>query len=272
MNPCGAILTYMDLRKVKQWWFNIPLLIGQLIFMIAGTAYGKIKWEKKWRWPNWIDVIILFGLLMLRLLMPNWCSIPIRIITVFVIIAIIRGIDWRRAWRAAQVSHVRLCLRNYPRGTSYWEYINFGYPTAKLDHWNLQQCKGRFQYRNPTFEPSDEFVAAMIEYAERQVGKGYDDLQLISSGLHLIAWIVYPPCWGKELKVIKAFNRKGGREHCISGLTADLRWGEKPRTYIKIGPKAARLLAKRSMFFTGYSTATTFPCQIAIDENWRESE
>jgi hypothetical protein len=108
----------------------------------------------------------------------------------------------------------------------------------------------------------------MIEYAEKQVGKGYDELQLISNGLHLIAWIVWPWCWGKELKIIKMFNRKGGREHCISGVTACLRDAERPQIMC-IGGCALCRNDRLTNFFRGYFTATTSPCLVPLSKNWR---
>ena len=44
MKPAGIIKTYMDLKKVLKWWFNIPLLVFQLIFMIVGTLTLSFVW------------------------------------------------------------------------------------------------------------------------------------------------------------------------------------------------------------------------------------
>lgn len=287
MKSCGVIVTYIDWKKVKKWFFNIPLFLHQLTLIVMGTVYRKFKWEKA---PLSLRVFCAIGIgtalvaIVTAIIAGAWFLLPVNTISFVVLVATYRGIDWRRVWRAAQASHVRLCLRKeywsftYPKVSrrAWWLYINFGYPTAKIDSWRIEQCKGkRFRYYDPTFNPSPEFVAAMIEYAEAQVGKGYDDLQLISNGLHLIAWIVWPWCWGKELKVIKAFNRKGGREHCISGVTACLRWhqyADVVRLWEKYFNKTDCPLLQNSRFFEGYSTATTSPCLIELSKNWRERE
>lgn len=289
MKSCGIILTYIDWKKVKKWFFNIPLFIYQLILMVFGTVYGKIKWPKA---PISIKIMSGFVILVCLLAIPQAVSawaywiMLIWIVYFLIGLASYQGIHWGKIWRAAQVSHVRLCLRRGEDQTAMvdvkwagnrtarvesaleaWNYINFGYPKAEIKPWRMDQCKGRFEYRRPTFDPSPEFIEAMIEYAEKQVGKGYDDLQLISNGLHLIAWIVWPWCWGKELKIIKAFNRKGGREHCISGVTACLRWGEYS-VYYAI-PQREPMRINKSRFFPGYSTATTSPCLVPLSKNWR---
>lgn len=270
MTPAGFIGTFISLKDWRQWWFNIPLLVGQLFFLIVGTVYGKIKWEKWWRWPNGItDAIIMAGLLVFLWITPDWCNIPIRIIAVFLMVAIIRGIDWRRVWQAAKCSHVRLCLGDVSSlttssafhgtvKTEMWEYINFGYPSAEIEqYWRPDLIDGkRFKYFEPTFEPSDEFVAAMIEYAEGEVGKRYDWLQLILGyPANFIVWIFCPWKWGKE--VIPWFNLSGGNEVCSSGWLACLRWAE-----------ARRMLIDR--FFPRYDTAVVPPCLAPLSENWRE--
>lgn len=204
----------------------------------------------------------------------DWKSLPFNLsLFVFQLLFLVAGkilgkveVEWSEIWHAAQVSHVRLCLGETPVSKQEYrvsyEYINFGYPVAELQQWRPNQCDGkRFEYREPTFETPPQFVAAMIEYARDQVGKGYDDLQLISSGLHLIAWIVYPPCWGKELKIIKAFNRKGGREFCSSGVTACLRWADEAAV--------ARANSLWIKFYHDYDTAMVWPCMFVISKNWR---
>lgn len=222
MKTAGIILTYMDWRKVNKWFFNIPLFLCQLTFMVIGKIIKKVK------------------------------------------------VRWRDIWRSAQCSHVRLCLEDAATviaGKSY-KYINFGYPKAELQYWRVDQCDGkRFEYREPTFEPSDEFIAAMIEYARDQVGKAYDVPQLASYCLNLAIWIIWPPSWGRE--VLQWLNLRGGHEVCSSGVTACLRWAETPRTYTRIGPKAARLFAMRSKYFPIYDTAMVFPCLFPLSENWR---
>lgn len=300
MNPCGIILTYMTRQdwQGKSFWiklrtiiFNLSLFVGQLFFIVAGTAYGKIKWEEQ-RKPSLIDAFIVgvFTGLFIIFLHTMWLLIPTIILYAVVGVAMFRNIPWRRVWRAAQCSHVRLCLRRGEDQESVidmefvdghtkikltlesWDFINFGIDGAEIKPWRMDQIDGkRFRYFDPTFPTPPEFMEPVIQYAEDQVGKKYDELQLISSGLHLIAWIVMPWSWGKELKIIKAFNRKGGREHCISGLTACLRNAERPQIMCIRGCGLCRN-DRLTNFFRGYSTATTFPCQIAIDENWRERE
>lgn len=319
MKPCGVILTYMsrDDFKGQSFWvkvrtiiFNTMLFVGQLFFMIVGTAVGKIKWPgKQWLPIRIVSVVIIIttSIGMLASFAVFWWPIFFAHLALFLFfICEYRNIDWHRVWRAAQCSHVRLCLRDVldvpsinikdpvmPPVDSY-QYINFGYPEAELQYWRIDQCDGkRFEYRPPAFEPSDEFMAAVIEYAEKQVGKGYDDLQLISNGLHFIAWAVMPWLWGRELPIIKAFNRKGGLEHCTSGFTADLRWGERIvdergiRQNIKALHKTAYSLVGRepeettegyinllkrtfTIFFPGYDTAVIPPCLVAIDKNWEK--
>ncbi len=273
MNPAGVILTYMDLKDWKQWWFNIPLLIGQLAFLIVGKAYGKIpdlqgRNTDFWGFGKIIALAFLGFFLYLTaglIYTREWLYAIPSFIMIYYSLWLFGGAKWNDIRRAAQCSHVRLCLKYLPV-SELWVYINFGYPEAEKQIWRPEMIDGkRFEYRNPIFETSPQFIAAMIEYAEKQVGKGYDDLQLISNGLHLIAWIVYPPCWGKELKIIKALNRKGGREHCTSGFAADLRWAE---------AHSNNMLFKTFFdtdYFTGYHTAVIPPALVAIDENWRKA-
>lgn len=275
MKSCGFIATYMfrDLNTWRGWKelpFNIPLLIYQLTFIVIGTAYGKIKWPG--RYYNAIDLYIYIAFGIAFVTIPEWWNIPMIISFVFVVIAMIRHIDWRKVWQAAQVSHVRLCLDKVPDEQviilEVWRYINFGYPKAEIQNWThiSERDRKRFRYFDPTFSPSPEFIEAMIQYAEDQVGKGYDELQLISSGLHLIAWIVWPWSWGKELRIIKALNRKGGREFCSSGFTACLRWGEKiEEQHLNAGCIKRAII---TIFFTGYDTAVVPPCLALLSKNW----
>lgn len=278
MVSCGVIVTYIDWKKVKKWFFNIPLFVHQLVLIVMGTIFGKFKWPKA-SLPVRIlsGFLICVGILAIpqaAIFSPWWVTLC-WIVYILFGVATYRGIDWRKVWCAAQASHVRLCLKKMPI-TEARMYINFGYPEAKMEVWPMKWIDGkRFEYRDPTFDPSPEFIAAMIEYAEKQVGKGYDELQLLSNGLHLIAWIVWPWCWGKELKVIKAFNRKGGREHCISGVTACLRWGESAGHRLDVHRYFAKELnillgLNETMFFPGYSTATTSPCLVPLSKNWEK--
>lgn len=284
MKPCGIIATYMSrqdwqgknfLPKVGAIFFNCKLFVGQLFFLIAGTAYGKFKWPKA---PLWFRIVCTVGMgaamagMVTAIMEGTWPLVPVNIISLVLLVATYRGIDWIKIWQAAQVSHVRLCLQPTIRG--HWEYINFGADRAKIEVWRMGQIidNKRFRYFDPTFPTPPEFMEPVIQYAEDQVGKKYDELQLISSGLHLIAWIVWPWSWGKELKIIKALNRPGGLEDCISGVTACLRWGE---TRYKFEPVNTKLIASnyyrlKTDFFPGYSTATTFPCLVPLSENWRE--
>ena len=265
MIPAGFIGTFMSLRDWRQWWFNLPLLVFQLIFLIVGTAYGKIKWEKASiglrLYCAIFGAVAFVGLV--AAIIAGWFSLMIfNFWGSLFWIATYRGIDWYRVWQAAKCSHVRLVLERAPQS---WLTANFGYPKMEIQPWHIRWNDGkRFRYFEPTFEPSDEFIAAMIEYAEAQVGKGYDDLQLISSGLHIIAWIIWPWCWGKELRIIKALNRKGGREHCTSGFTACLRWAE---------AHSNNMLFKTFFdtdYFPGYDTAVIPPCLAPLSKNWEE--
>lgn len=229
MKPAGCILTFMGREDWigKTWWIKLRTLFFNcklFVFQLMFMVIATVYGKIKW---------------------PGW----------------------RRVWRAAQCSHVRLCLRKIPEpeDSTCYEYMNFGWEFAELQYWRMDQCDGkRFEYRPPAFEPSDEFVAAMIEYAEKQVGKGYDDLQLISSGLHLIAWIVWPWWWGKELRIIKALNRKGGREFCSSGFTADLRWAEAHSNNMRFKTFFD------TDYFPGYDTPVVPPGLVALSEDWEE--
>ena len=256
MNPAGVIITYMGRQDWK----------GKKFLVKARTIF--------------FNICLFLGQL------------------IFMVVGKIIGkvkVKWRRVWRAAQASHVRLVLEEPNLNHVHYSLVaNFGHPTMEVQNWHDYWNDGkRFEYRDPTFPASPEFIEAMIGYAHDQEGKGYDDLQLLSNGLHLIAWIIYPPCWGKEIKIIKALNRKGGREHCISGVTACLRWGEphsfqstslsfedirKAQESLRRASKAkvdkkyiARIKEYTGRFFKGYSTATTFPCMVPISENWRKA-
>ena len=289
MNPAGVIITYMDWSKWKTWWFNIPLFLFQLTFMVVGTVYGKIKWGD--RPPSTIALFCFFAVWLPLFFIPQWwVRDPLVVVWLCGMIATIRSIPWRRVWRAAQASHVRLVLRKvrtkiqhkqidptydyWQAGSDYyideWEVANFGYPKMEIQPWRERWNDGkRFEYREPAFPTPAEFIKPMIQYARDQVGKGYDDLQLLSTGLHLIAWIVWPWSWGKELRIIKALNRKGGREHCISGVTACLRWGEWKEAEQISYTALLNYILLGADFFPGYATATTFPCMVPISKNWR---
>lgn len=290
MKSCGTVVTYIDWKKVKKWFFNIPLFIYQLILIVMGTVYGKFKWPKATIstrvMSSFVMAISLSGISMDLLFHSLICPfMPFWIMYFIFGIASYRGIPWRRIWRAAQASHVRLCLREmtypqwkrseYQKGfhPTYYEYINFGYPKAELQNWRMGLIDNkRFRYFDPTFEPSPEFVEAMIQYAHDQVGKPYDEYQLISNALHLIAWIVWPWRWGQE--IVPWLNRPGGLEHCISGVTACLRDANaaKALKYLKkmYPGKDYYPSVEWSKFFLGYSTATTSPCLVPLSENWEE--
>lgn len=290
MKPCGYIGTYMsreDWRgksfwvKLRTMFFNCKLFVFQLIFMIVGTAYGKVN--AKIKKPIYVDYILaptcIFGIVafivgitdgliggVIVLILLSFVAV-----TLFAILAaIIRGIDWRKVWRAAQVSHIRLCLEPitplYGGKVGDWRYINFGYPKAEIQLWRLDQCKGQFEYRDPTFEPSPEFIAAMIEYAEDQVGKRYDWLQLLSPPVNFLIWIFWPPWWGKQ--IIGWFNLPGGREFCSSGAVAVILWFAEAT---QINENTRILDGDTSQFFPGYDSAVIPPCLIAIDRNWEET-
>ncbi len=269
MNPAGLIVTYMTRQdwqgqkfwiKLRTMLFNLCLFIYQLTFIIVGTVWGKFKWD--WRCYGWIDLAIYAGVAVAFTYIPRWWNIPTNIIFLFMIVASLRNIPWRRVWRAAQASHVRLCLQPVLHSHDHrWQYINFGYPEAEMQYWHMGKCDGnRFRYYDPTFEPSDEFIAAMIEYANKQVGKQYDTLQLFSFGLNFIFWL-WPPFWGKEK--LKWLNLRGGREVCSSGVTACLRDAEHQSGF-------CLAYGSISQFFFGYDTAMVSPCLIELDKNWRK--
>lgn len=273
MNSCGVIVRYMSrqdwkgekfLIKLRTMFFNLCLLIYQLVLIIVGTVYGKIKWGKPLlivRVLSGIGVAVTVASMVNVTICGPWYLFFYFAVAFIYFVAYYRGIDWRKTWRAAKASHVRLVLEetapeDYP---GVWNCINFGYPKAEIQTWLPSWNKGNHRYFDPTFDPSPEFIQAMIDYACVQVGKRYDDYQLISNAFHLIAWIVMPWWWGEELRIIKALNRKGGCEHCISGVTACLRWAEYVATWRNEGT---------TRFFVGYSTATTSPCLVPLSKNW----
>lgn len=304
MKPCGVILTFMDLRKVKKYWFNIPLFVFQLTFMIAGTAYGKIKAMRKvYTIEKRLMIVVLicavggiFCMVKISRLMSLPISIywtlPYWIFSILFAIASLRGIDWRRTWRAAQVSHVRLVLEkaittqldcsmaldsgplNFRNiiAEEKWRTANFGYRFMEIQLWRPGQIdRKHFRYFDPTFDPSPQFIAAMIEYARDQEGKRYDTLQLFSFGLNFIFWL-WPPWWGKEK--LKWLNLRGAREVCSSGIAANLRWADKqafPKTVYDMNEKDVMWVA---WIFTSpecrYDTAMVSPCLFAIDNNWEK--
>lgn len=219
MNPAGIIIRYINWRKWKKWFFNVPLFLFQLLFLVVGKILGKVE------------------------------------------------VEWGEIWHAAQVSHVRLVLE--PATTldgaseQYFWTMNFGYKYAEIQIWDIDWNDDKhLEYFDPTFETSPEFVERMIDYAWDQVGKRYDDVQLLSYAPHLAVWTIYPPCWGKELKIIKALNRPGALEVCISGLVADLRWAEDKSVPLDIPID--------NIFFVIYDTAVIPPCMVPISEKWRK--
>lgn len=278
MKPCGFIATYISRQdwRGKPFWiklrtiiFNIVIFVFQLAFMIVGTTYGKIKWPDPQVAVKALSIIGYFVALIgmsASILAGNWYLFFLNFIMIVNFIASYRGIPWRRVWRAAQVLHVRLCLKDV--GVSrklhiVYEYINFGYPKAKLQDWRMDMIDGkRFRYFDPTFSPSPEFIEAMIEYAEAQVGKSYDKLQLFSYALNFIIWLFWWKWWGQEK--LKWLNMRGALEVCSSGVTADLRWADWKSGGLLIG----RL---NSRFFNLYDTAMVSPCLFALSKDWKET-
>lgn len=280
MNSCGLIVRYMSrqdwkgekfLIKLRTMFFNLCLLIYQLTLIIVGTVYGKIKWPKDG--PEFIDyviVIISFSLALLSFL-PLWLYTYFFLQFVIIAIATLRGIDWRKTWRAAKASHVRLVLENVAVLHYDAKVANFGYPTMAIQLWDNGWNDGKYlEYREPTFPTPPQFIEPMIQYAHDQVGLQYDEFQLISHIINLPLWIIYPPCWGKE--VIKVANRPGGKEHCISGVTACLRWAYLIR--YRYSPASAKKMLSEgyaeygTIFFEGYDTATPSPCLVPLSKNW----
>ncbi len=317
MKPCGIILTFMGREDWigKTWWiklrtlfFNCVLFVFQLFFMIFATVWGKIKWPKA---PLsikmvsvclmaiclWAMATVIFDGSWSRWLIPYW------IFGFMFGLASFRGIDWRRVWRAAQCSHVRLVLERtedeqavidveWTDGhtetmaelVEVWRTANFGYPKMEIQSWPERwNAEKRFEYRDPTFPTPPEFMEPVIQYAEDQVGKRYDEVQLASPVVNLPLWMFYPPWWGQEK--IKAFNRSGGLEYCVSGVVADLRWGEaheEDKEFLKvllrpIPPNNKRLAKLINMtrrlatrFFPGYDPAVIPPCLVALSKNWEE--
>lgn len=267
MIPGGVILTRMIWNKPKYWPFNIGLLAWQLTFLIVGTAYGKIKtidgllpstviWAYRWIVVPWSIVLVtssvyygitshwIYSIYFFILLAGVWL-IP------FALNGMLKPIWW-----AATICHVRLCLgdsKTVPVGVWY-NYITFTAPEAKIEIWSQDWVSSRFSYHDPTFDVSDAEIKAMNHYAERikgdPVARKYDYLQLLSFAVNLPLWIVYPPCWGRE--VIGWFNLPGGREVCSSGVAAIL---------------LENILALLLMM--EYNTAMISPCLFNIDENWK---
>lgn len=206
----------------------------------------------------------------------DWKSLPFNLsLFVFQLLFLVAGkilgkveVEWSEIWHAAQVSHVRLCLRKMPRfdyNLAEWEYINFGYPKAKLQYWRLDQCKGQFEYREPMFTFSQERIDNMIQYAYDQVDKKYDWLQLLSPPANFPIWIIRPSKWGKE--VIGWFNLPGGREFCSSGGVAVLLWyGES----FQATENKRITNGNRSEFFGTYDPAVIPPCLIVLSKKWRK--
>ncbi len=261
MKPAGIIITYIDWSKWKQWWFNIPLLIFQLMFLIVGKAYGKIpdlhgRNTDFWGFGKIIALAFLAFFLYLTaglIYTHEWLYAIPSFIMIYYSLWLFGGARWNDIWHAAQASHVRLCITGTGREWV-WRYINFGYPEAKIDYWRMAQMDGkRFEYREPTFTFSQDRIDNMIQYAHAQVGKPYDELQLLSPALNFITWLFRPSLWGQEK--IQWTNRPGGFEFCSSGVTACLRWAIK-KVYTM-------------WFFKGYDTAMVMPCMFVISEKWR---
>lgn len=274
MKPAGTIVTYMSRKdwqgkgfwvKVRTIFFNICLFLFQLIFMVVGTAIGKIRWES--RRYGWIDLAIYTSFAVAFTYIPRWWNIPTNIIFPLMIVASFRNIPWRRVWRAAQASHVRLVLKKVsPISNNFWKCINFGYPKAEIQNWHSLWNDGkRFEYREPTFTFSQDRIDNMIQYANDQVGKRYDWLQLLSPPANFPIWIIYWPWWGKE--IIRWFNLPGAREFCSSGAIATLLWFAEST---QVRDDMRILDGNKSEFFGTYDPAMVMPCMFVISENWRK--
>lgn len=284
MKSAGVIITYIIWTNWKELPFNLCLFVYQMVLMVVGTAYGKFEW--KIEKPIYVDYILapvcLFGIVAYVVGITDGLLGGVIVLTLLffvsatlltILTAIIRGIPWPLIWRAAQASHVRLVLEE-PNSNHVLDYLvaNFGHPRMEIQLWREKYNDGkRFKYYDPTFEPSPEFIAAMIEYAEKQVGKRYDTLQLFSFGLNFIFWL-WPPWWGKEK--LKWLNLRGAREVCSSGIAANLRWADKqafPKTVYDMNEKDVMWVA---WIFTSpecrYDTAMVSPCLFAIDNNWEK--
>lgn len=209
---------------------------------------GIILTQMRWNKPlYWIFNIGLF----------SWQAI-------FLLIGKIYGkipIDWSMIFRAAKIVHVRLCLKGSPLPFGGF-FISFTAPEVKIEFWQPHQVLplSRFSYLDPTFEVSEAEVEAMNRYAEKiegdPVARKYDFLQLFACCVWMVCWIIYPPCWGREIK--PWFNLPGGREFCSSGVTAILR-----DLYLCNLPVKIR-------YFPIYSTSMVPPCLFDIDKNWRK--
>lgn len=277
--PGGVIPTSMIWRKHRRTWatwivdtiFNVILLSWQLLFLVIGGLLGKVPVSTKpvnkyLKISSRIGAILwginIIGYAITWPLIFTW--IPL-ILTIF-FWGESRGFDWRLIWKAATTCHVRLIIKKGIAGTV-WA-ISFTAPEIKIEQWRPDMIKGRFSYRKPCFDLTEGQVEAMNEYAQTIKGnptaRKYDFLQLLAFCVWLPFWIIYPPCWGKELK--PWFNLVGGREVCSSGVTAILRWlfffSEVGRVFCLDIPTAS--------IFEGYSTSMVSPCLIAINENWRK--
>lgn len=210
----------------------------------AGTILTRMVWNKLRYYP--FNLPLLWYQLTLLIVGKLYGKFP--------------DLRWRDIWQAAQICHVRLCLGDF---TTVWDikFISFTAPEVKIETWRPDMVKGRFSYHDPTFTVSEAEQQAMNAYAEKikgdPVARKYDYLQLLSYAVNLVCWIVYPPCWGRE--VIRWFNLPGGREVCSSGVTAELRWS-KPDIRCHC----------HSPYFRDYSTSMVSPCLFWIDKNWRK--
>lgn len=219
MKSCGVIVRYINWRKWKKWFFNIPLFLFQLLFLVVGKILGKVE------------------------------------------------VEWGKIWHAAQASHVRLVLgSSYNQGIESYTVANFGYLKMEIQLWRKSWNDDKhLEYFDPTFESSPEFIAAMNEYAEDQVGKKYDWLQLLSPPANFPIWIIRPSKWGKE--VIGWFNLPGAREFCSSGAIATLLWFTES---IQVKENMRITDGNKSKFFGTYDPAMVMPCMIVISEKWEK--
>lgn len=270
MKPGGIILTKMVWTKLKYYPFNIGLLIYHLTFLIVGTAYGKIEigkplpsrviWIYKWIVMPWFILATIDGVYLV--FTAQWINAILRLIVIIVVWIISVRESLGQIWRAATICHVRLHIDS-PEYEAYAVFVSFTAPKVKIEKWSyalLQDLEGsRFSYLDPTFSVTDAEIEAMNKYAKevmnKPIARRYDFLQLLGYVVNLVCWIVYPPCWGKE--VIGWFNLPGGREVCSSGVTAILR-------------DMGRIKITLLNIFPGYSISMVPPCLFWISKNWKK--
>lgn len=240
LKPLGVILTVMRWNKPAWWFFNIALFLYQLVMLSAGKLIGIIIISIEALWD--IACLTLIG----YIVDPenNW--------PIFKRFEEFVDTSWAEIFRAAQICHVRVKLTGD-------DAFSITAPNAKIEtFWSeelVKNSKGHFIYREPVFEVTDDMVERGIGYAWSLAGsllsRGYDYLQLLGYLVNLPIWLLYWPCFGKQ--VIPWFNLPGGREVCSSGGCALFRYA------------VGGLLC-----FAGFSNAMFCPALFYISKKWKK--